>query len=192
MNQEDFVVWMGRCLETSGIPFMVTGSHGSGYYGQPRATNDADFVIDPTAEQLDRFLALLGAACYASPEAAQEALRNRLMFNVIHLDEGWKADLIVRKERPFSVEEFARRQVGDLYGHALPVASPEDVILSKLEWSRISPSERQLKDALNVAVVQWARLDQAYLRHWAAQLGVGEQLEELLSQAEQLQPSRPS
>jgi hypothetical protein len=188
MNQEDFVAWVGRRLETAGIAFMVAGSHGSGYHGQPRATNDVDFVIDPTAEQLDQFLAALSDDYYASPEAAHEALRNRSVFNVIHLAEGWKADLIIHKNRPFSVEEFARRQVGNLYGHPLPIASAEDVILSKLEWHRISPSERQLQDALHVAVVQSARLDQPYLRHWAAQLGVGEQLEEILRQAEALRP----
>jgi hypothetical protein len=46
---------------------------------------------------------------YISPESAREALARRSMFNVIDFDEGWKADLIVRKDRPFSIEELRRR-----------------------------------------------------------------------------------
>jgi hypothetical protein len=186
MTQEQFLAEIAQRLEAAGIPYMVAGSHASGYHGQPRATHDADLVIDPTPVQLDAFLIGLPEPYYVSREAALEALRRRSLFNVILFSEGWKADLIVRKDRPFSVEEFRRRQVGQLYGHALPVASAEDVILTKLEWNRISPSDRQVRDALHVAVAQWPRLDRDYLRQWATDLGVAEMLEELLRQAEEL------
>ena len=79
-------------------------------------------------------------------------------------------------------------------GLAVPVASPEDTILSKLEWATLEPSERQLRDALGVAALQGDQLDRAYLRKWAKELGVAEQLEEILRQAERLQrpPKQPS
>jgi hypothetical protein len=186
MTQEEFLAEMARRLEAAGIPYMVAGSHASSYHGQPRATQDVDLVIDPTTQQLDQFLSGLGDPYYVSPEAAREALQRRSLFNVIHIAEGWKADFIVRKDRPFSAEEFRRRQTGQLHGHVLPLASPEDVILTKLEWNRISPSERQVRDALNVAVAQWPRLDRDYLRRWAPDLGVAEILEELLRQGEEL------
>jgi hypothetical protein len=186
MTQDDFLGEMARRLAAAGIPFMVAGSYASSYHGQPRATQDVDFVIDPTVAQLDAFLGQMGNPYYVSPEAAHEALRRRSLFNVIHFAEGWKADLIIRKDRPFSVEEFGRRQTAPLPGHAQPLASAEDVILTKLEWNRISPSERQVRDALNVAVAQWPRLDQGYLRTWAADLGVAGALEDLLREADKL------
>jgi hypothetical protein len=191
MTQEEFLAEMARRLEAAGVPYMVAGSHASSYHGRPRATQDVDLVIDPSPQQLDEFLKLLGEPYYVSPEAAREALRRRSMFNVIHFAEGWKADLIIRKDRPFSAEEFRRRQAGNLHGHSLPLASAEDVILTKLEWNRISPSERQVRDALNVAVAQWPRLDRDYLRTWAADLGVAEGLEELLRQGEALVRGTP-
>jgi hypothetical protein len=192
MSQEALLAHLAGCLETAGIPFMVAGSHSSSFHGHPRATQDVDLVIEPTAEQLDRFLALLGEQYYVSPEGAREALQHHSMFNVIDFAEGCKADLIVRKDRPFSVEEFSRRQSATLYGRVLPVASAEDVILTKLEWDLITPSERQVTDALNVAVVQWPRLDREYLRRWAPALGVAEKLGELLKRAEELQPGQGS
>jgi hypothetical protein len=188
MSQEGLLLQLARLLDAAGVPFMVVGSYSSAAYSHPRATNDVDLVIDPTAEQLDRFLSALGDRYYVSRESAQDALTRRSMFNIIDLDTGWKADLIIRKDRPFSVEEFRRRQIRSLSGQSLPVAAPEDVILTKLEWDRITPSDRQIRDALNVAAVQWPVLDQAYLRKWAVELGVAEKLEQLLRHAEEQQP----
>jgi hypothetical protein len=188
MTQGDFLVAIAELLEQAGIPFMVAGSHGSSFHSQPRTTNDVAFVIDPTPAQLEQFLTLLEGRYYVSPDSAREALARRSMFNVIDFNEGWKADLIVRKDRPFSVEELRRRQPRTLFGKTVPIATAEDVILTKLEWNRITPSERQVRDALNVAAAQWPTLDRDYLRKWAAPLGVSEALEQLLRDAEGLQP----
>jgi hypothetical protein len=161
---------------------MVTGSVASGLHGLPRTSQDVDLVIDPTPEQLDHLLSLLGDAVYVSPEAARDALSRRSMFNVIDFESGWKADLIVRKGRPFSIEEFQRRQTNILHGRPIPVATAEDVILAKLEWNRLAPSERQVNDVAAIVRVQGARLDQEYLRKWASTLGVSEELEAVLRQ----------
>jgi hypothetical protein len=190
MTQADFLAQIAQHLEVAGIPFMVAGSVGSSFHGQARATNDLDIVIDPTPYQLDHWLTLLGKEYYVDPDGARDALRHRSMFNIILFSEGFKADLIIRKDRPFSVEELQRRKKEDLEGHPVPIATPEDIILSKLEWNRITPSERQVQDALNVAVAQWRNLDLAYLRKWAPDLGVTAQLEEVLRAAEEAQ--RPS
>ena len=118
---------------------------------------------------------------------AQEALQNRSMFNVIDYQTGGKADFIIRKDCAFSFEKFRRRIAANILGIQVPVISPEDAILSKLEWLKESQSERQFRDALGVAVVQWQRLDKVYLRKWAQELSVADLLETLLSHAEELQ-----
>ncbi len=66
------------------------------------------------------------------------------------------------------------------------MVSAEEFILSKLERGAKEGSERQVRDALAVAVAQWKRLNRAYLQHWAAELGVQEALLTLLQQAETL------
>ena len=62
--------------------------------------------------------------------------------------------------------------------------TPEDVILNKLEWYEMGGrgSERQWNDILGIMRVQTA-LDTTYLRHWAAELGLLELLEEAFKQA---------
>jgi hypothetical protein len=187
MSQEQLLTDVASTLENAGIPFMVTGSYGSSFHGQHRATQDVDLVIDPTPEQLEQLLSELAGRYYVSPDAARDALRQRSMFNVLDFEEGWKLDLIIRKDRPFSVEEFGRRQIAHLHGRPIPLATAEDVILSKLEWNKLTPSERQVQDALNVALVQGAKLDHSYLRKWAPDLGVADQLEQLLRAAGEFQ-----
>ncbi|OGW17058.1 MAG: hypothetical protein A3G93_00665 [Nitrospinae bacterium RIFCSPLOWO2_12_FULL_45_22] len=187
MSQKDFLGRLLAKLDEVGIPYMISGSLGSSLHGEPRATNDIDLIIAPTLEQLNAFTQSLGEGYYISPEVAQEAFQNRSMFNVIDHQTGWKADLIICKDRAFSHEEFMRRLSANILGIEVYVLSPEDAILSKLEWSRESGSELQFRDALGVAVVQWERLDREYLRKWARELGVEALLETILRGAEELQ-----
>jgi hypothetical protein len=56
------------------------------------------------------------AGYYVDANHAREALRQRRQFNVIDAASGWKADLIVRKERAFSREEFRRRLPAKVLG----------------------------------------------------------------------------
>lgn len=161
-------------LEQAAIPYMVAGSFASTYYGHPRATQDVDMVIDPTNETIDRFLVGLPPEhFYADRQSALEALATRDMFNVIDLETGWKVDLIVRKARSFSRVELERRIPAEWMGVPIFVASPEDVILSKLEWARRSGgSERQLRDVVGVIESMAERLDRAYIEGWIDELGV--------------------
>ena len=61
------------------------------------------------------------------------------------------------------------------------IATAEDVILHKLVWNRITPSDRQLGDAAGVVAVQADALDKNYLRRWARELNWTNELERLLS-----------
>jgi polynucleotide 5'-kinase involved in rRNA processing len=141
-------------LEGCGIDYMITGSFASNMHGVPRTTYDADIVIEIETGSLDEFIRSLGNEFYASREAAREAVSSRSMFNVIHLESGFKIDFITRKARAFSKEEFSRREKGAFLGGSRWFTTPEDVILTKLEWSKLGESERQFVDAVNVAKVQ--------------------------------------
>ena len=188
MSQKDFLERIVIKLKDFGIPYMVSGSLGSSLHGEPRATNDIDLVIAPTsAKQVKTFTQSLNKDYYVSSEAAEEAFNNHSMFNVIDYQTGWKADLIMLKDRPYSLEEFRRRIQENIIGIQVFVISPEDAILTKLEWAKASESERQIRDALGIAVVQWQTLDKDYLHKWAQELNLKDLLDNLLKNAEKLQ-----
>ena len=184
-SQENFLEKLIKKLNEQNIPYMLSGSVSSSLHGQPRATNDADIVIAPSEEQLIAFVKSLGDDYYVNPDAAREALKSNSMFNVVDIRNSWKADFIICKDRPFSREEFQRRRKADIMGLDVWVVSPEDVILSKLEWAKNSESGQQYRDALGVATVQYDRLDRDYLYKWAKELQVESSLERLLKQAKE-------
>lgn len=161
-------------LEGLSIPYMLTGSVASSYHGRPRSTHDADVVIDPSEDALAGLVAAVErAGFYVSADGAREALARRRQFNVIDTEEACKVDLIIRKERPFSIEEFARRRRVDLAFRAqVALVTAEDSIVSKLEWaSRSEDPSRQLADIAGILEVQTS-LDHAYIERWATELGL--------------------
>jgi hypothetical protein len=163
-----------RLLERSAVPYMITGSIASTYHGEPRSTLDIDIVIDPDAVALERLVDELAAAdFYVDRDSARVALRERTQFNAIGA-EAAKVDFIIRKERPFSVEEFGRRRKVELPGRSGFMATVEDVILAKLEWAVATDSDRQLRDVAGMRAVAGDALDQAYLARWIAALDLTE------------------
>lgn len=181
--EEEVLARVVQMLEALAVPYMVTGSIAAAYHGRPRATHDANVVIDRTATQLDALLRdLVTAGFYVDADRAREALRHRRQFNAIEMARATKVDLIVRKARPFSVEEFGRRQRIDLpFAKAVSAVTPEDSVLSKLEWARDSgDSARQLRDAAGVVELN-PTLDREYVGRWAEQLGVTDLWERIAS-----------
>lgn len=164
-----------RALDAAGIPHMVAGSLASTHHGEPRSTQDIDLVIDPSPAALAGFVASLDRARFYLGDA-NGALERRDQFNVIDTATGWKVDLIIRKDRPFSRSEFARRQPVTMAGVATAVASAEDTILAKLEWARAGGSDRQRRDVVAMLTVQGDTIDRDYLWHWAEILGLTDDL----------------
>jgi len=162
-------------LDAASVPFMIAGSFASTAHGIPRTTQDLDIVIDPeSAEALDALVrALSPDAYYVDLDAAREAFRRRSMFNVVDHASGWKIDFILRKNRAFSREEFGRRVKLSLASVPVFVASAEDTIVAKLEWSMQSGgSERQRRDVAGILLTMGTALDDAYVARWVRELGL--------------------
>lgn len=163
---------------------MLTGSYASSVHGTPRATQDLDIVIAPTRTQLSELLKLFPETeYYVSSDAALDALARRSQFNVIDYETGWKVDLIVIKDRDFSRTEFERRRLLELDGTSVYVASPEDVVLAKLEWAKLGASARQVEDAAGILRLQRENLDIAYVERWVAILEIQDQWTEAKARA---------
>ncbi len=176
MSVGDLLRRLVEKLDAAGVPHMVAGSFASTYHGVPRSTQDVDIVVDPTPASLGALLAALPVDdYYFDADAARDALRRRSQFNLIDMATGWKVDLIVRKARPFSVEEFQRREPAELFGTRVFLATAEDSIISKLEWAKLGDSELQLRDVAGILSVRGARLDRAYIDRWVATLDLAEQ-----------------
>lgn len=183
MTAEDVFRRITAAFDRANIPYMLSGSFAGAYYGAARSTQDIDFVIEATPAKLEALRQELpDSDYYVDLIALLEAHKQQSLFNVIDLTTGWKIDLIFRKARPFSVEEFRRRREVELHGVRLFIATAEDVIVSKLEWAKLSQSQRQLEDVAAV-LRSWQDLDRLYLKKWIDGLQLGAEWKSAIGKA---------
>ena len=173
MSAESILRLAAKTLADLGIPYMVTGSLASAFYGEPRSTQDMDVVVRAKGTDLqelgDR---LRDAGLYCASEAILEATEFGGMFNAIDPMTGWKVDFILLKDGAFDRAAFEARRVEELSGVPLHLIRAEDVVVAKLEWAKLGGSERQLRDVVGILMVQGATLDRAKIERWVAELGL--------------------
>lgn len=158
-------------LRAAEIAYMVTGSMAMNFYATPRMTRDIDLVVELREADVVRVVDLFQSEYYIDRDMVEQAIKNRSMFNMIHNDVVVKVDCVVRKDSEYRQEEFSRRRTVNLDGESVAVVTPEDLILSKLEWAKNSRSSMQLDDVRNV-LRSVKTLDRVYLKRWADHLGL--------------------
>ncbi len=190
MSQQELLKKVIHALETAGIEYMVSGSVVSSLQGEPRLTHDIDVVV-----AIQESKAGLLARDFPPPDyhldenSILEAIKNKRVFNLIDVTSGDKVDFWMLTDEPFDTSRFKRRHSQEVMGFQLVVSSPEDTILMKLKWAKLSEgSEKQYTDALRVYEVQYGKLDMDYLAEWSRRLGVDALLKKIQQEAEALSP----
>ena len=171
IEQLEFVKQIAKRLDAADIRYMLTGSMAMAIYAVPRMTRDIDLVIECHLEDSPTITQIFKADCYVNEDSIRNAVIRRSTFNIIHNEWMVKADFIVRGDEEYRKLEFDRRRRFDIEGTPIWVVAPEDLILSKLEWSKESSSALQQRD-VQVLVEAVTDLDWSYLESWAVALGV--------------------
>ena len=181
MNENELLVDCLRRLNRTGVAYYLTGSMASNYWGIPRTTHDLDFVVQMPMSAVPRILQEFSGDFYIEESALRAAYQPPHQFNAIDTRSALKVDFWLPGPEPFDKEMLRRRMQVTILGEPAWIATAEDVMLHKLIWNRISPSDRQLGDAAGVAAVQAEALDKSYLRQWAREMNLSGELERLLS-----------
>lgn len=189
VTQTEIMLKVIEALEELDSPYLVGGSYASSAHGIARATMDIDILAAIPAKQAGALAAKLGPGFYADEGAIRNAIMAKRSFNVIHLDTMFKVDVFVSKRDPFDLKQLERRTLEVVLRdpeRSAYLASPEDIILSKLRWYRKTneKSERQWSDVLGVMSVQAGKLDLEYLKQWANELSVSDLLERALTESQ--------
>lgn len=186
MSQQELLRKVIQELDDAGIEYMVTGAVASSLQGEPRSTHDIDLVVAmerAAAEKLAK--AFPPPDFYLDEASIIDAINDQSMFNLIDVNAGDKVDFWILANDPFDRSRFSRKYVEKVMGMRIAVSSPEDTILAKLKWAKLSGgSEKQFTDALRVYEVQFDKLDMDYLRSWAKKIGIESMLQRLQEEAE--------
>jgi hypothetical protein len=169
-------------FEKLGVRYLIGGSLASTLHGMVRTTQDSDIITEMRPEHIQPFVAALQSEFYIDEEMIAESIQRNSSFNIIHRESMFKVDVFIPRPRPFLQSQLVRAQ-RQTFPYETEIsakfASPEDVILAKLEWYRMGGevSERQWRDILGVLKTRAGELDFDYLRKWAKELKVSDLLE---------------
>ena len=175
-------------FEQLNVSYLIGGSLASILYGMVRTTQDADFVAEMQEEHIRPFVSALEDEFYVDEEMISSSIRRNTSFNIIHRETFFKVDVFIPSPRPFLQSQLVRAQRQTFAFEteiSAKFATPEDTILSKLEWFRLGgeSSERQWRDILGIIKTRAAKLDFAYLQRWAAEIQVVDLLDRALQES---------
>jgi hypothetical protein len=129
----DIALKVAAALTSVGAEYFLGGSLASSIQGEPRATNDIDFVIALPAGKIGALRDALGADFEVDTDMLRDAVLHAGCANVFYLPVVTKIDLFGRAYEPFDDSEFSRRRsVVVRPGASLIIKSPEDTVLRKL------------------------------------------------------------
>jgi hypothetical protein len=153
-----------------------------------RTTQDSDIVAEMSLEHIQSFASFLHSEFYVDDEMISEAVKHNSSFNIIHRETMFKVDVFIPLQRPFLESQLARAHKQTFKFEtevSAKFASPEDTILSKIEWFRLGGevSDRQWRDILGVLKTRAGELELDYLRKWSGELKVADLLERALREA---------
>ncbi len=179
MNEPDILAVALRCAEAfeqAGVGYFLGGSLASSLQGEPRATNDIDFVIELHLPQLGLLARALGQDFDIDEESLRDAVVRRGSWNIFHLPSVTKVDLFLLGAGAFDVSEFSRRRrvVLTEEGRGLFIKSPEDSVVRKLLWFQQGgeSSSTQWRDIVQLLRLAAGDLDMSYIRTWSRFLDV--------------------
>ncbi len=163
-------------LDKLGIPYMLTGSMALIHYAQPRTTTDIDIIIELTSDDVENFIKEFEPDYYVPQSRIKDAIYRNRMFNLLNQQTIIKIDCVIRKDDEFNLLAFSRRrQVKYTDYFDVWIINKDDLILSKLNWAKISRSEMQMRDVANLLRNGY---DVDYVNKWADKLGVSDMLAE--------------
>jgi len=184
MTPEELLAKIVEILEDLKIPYAITGGFAISVWGRPRSTLDIDIIVEmaeknisPLAKMIKSFDKMI----YADEGMIKDALIHKSEFNFIHPTDGLKIDFFVMADNPYNKLKIKRAILRDVVGVTKAYfVSPEDLILSKLLWSKESSSWKQREDVKTVLNNPRIKLDFKYINNWAEKQGTLEILEDLI------------
>lgn len=162
-------------LAGCGIAYLLVGSFSTNYYGIPRSTKDADFVVQFSGVVGNDFLDRLGGDFSADPQLSFESNTGTYRQEIKHARSPFKIELFLLSSDPHDQTRFQRRVQAPLFERRLWLPTPEDVIVWKLRW----PRSKDREDVRAVIGVQGEKLDWSYIKGWCDRHGTRALLEEI-------------
>lgn len=179
MPEPELFLLFVRPFNRGGFRYVISGSVAAIFYGEPRLTNDVDFVVFLNEADIRRLPEVFPPADFYLPPpeaiAAEAAREQRGQFNIIHLNTSFKADVYLTGRDEFNAWAFRNKKQIEFEGEELVLAPPEYVIVRKLEFYREGGSEKHLRDIRSMLAVSGDQINRNELDEWIRARGVAKE-----------------
>jgi hypothetical protein len=169
-----------NAFEQLSIPYMLVGSYSSNVYGRPRSTQDADFVVQMTGNPMPALAQILGSEFQIDPQMSFETVTATMRYVATHPASAFKVEMFLLSDDAHDQLRFQRRQQVDFEGKNVWLPTPEDVVITKLRWSKGGNRSKDISDVLQILDLRKTSLALPYIRNWCDQHNTRELFEKLL------------
>jgi hypothetical protein len=166
MKVQEIVRRVFEALEVTSIPYVLVGSFASNIYGIVRSTKDADFVIRVAPGEFKNLMDALGPGFVRDPQIQFETVTGTKKYLVSEPESGFEIEFFELSDDPHDQQRFVRRRKLTVLDHDAWVLTPEDVLVTKLNWLHRANRGKDLLDVENVISVQADALDWRYIESW--------------------------
>lgn len=146
---------------------MLVGSLAANFHGIPRSTRDADFVVQPPPDGLQRLAAQLPPELRLRETGCLRSRHGNGWHLVTLKDSSFVCELFELSDDPHDRARFARRMSARVLERDAFVAFAEDMIITKLRWATGANRIKDRDDIRNMLAVQGSEMDWEYLDRWS-------------------------
>jgi hypothetical protein len=179
VNSNEAVLAVIDALHASDVDYMLVGSLASNLYGIARSTNDADFVVQLGDTPMLEVARWLGPQFRFDPQRSFEGITATTRYVIEALELAFKIEFFLLSDDPYDQSRFARRRRIPMLGREAFVLSVEDVLVTKLRWSKEGRRVKDREDVANVLSVFVGEIDWTYVYHWCQEHHTVELLNEI-------------
>jgi hypothetical protein len=192
-----FVRLVLDALDALQLKYLVGGAVAVWAWGDVRTTRDLDLVVELPVEAIaDLSRELAQRDMLVPADIILDILlnsRSDLAINAIHMYSGYKAELfLLRPGDVYRAQALERRLLVDLgppIGEVW-VHSPEDLIMYKLRYFRISRQPKHVRDIASIMLTLGKELELDYITSWSERLGLTETWQEVQEAVRRMSDTR--
>lgn len=156
-------------LEAEGINYMIVGGFAVSFHNRARTTNDIDLILQIYPRHIKLILKHF-PEWQGFEQSFMESLKRGMLFNITDFETGIRYDFMSYQDSDYNWTAFERREAVNFFDTKCYICSKEDLIISKLKWYNITPSDKQLEDLKFLLLDKG--LDMNYITVWVKKLNI--------------------
>jgi len=156
-------------LNEEEINYMIVGGFAVSFHNRARTTNDIDLVLQIYPQHVKLILKHF-PEWQGFEESFIESAKRGMLFNITDFETGIRYDFMSYQDSDYNWRAFERRKEVEFFGIKCYISTKEDLIISKLKWYNITPSEKQMEDLKFLLLDK--ELNKDYLKIWCTKLKI--------------------